>query len=153
MGGSSEFRWPVMGGHRTRIIAAGVHRRVDTEVAVTDAAAAAPEDVAVADPGAGAALGLAVDPATVGPSPDPAHAPDLAPPPSLGLPGDPSPSRHPSPGPDPDRGPDPDLEPPHQPQRGNLNLDPGLRAPQNLLKRKELYPLRKKMHQINEKST
>lgn len=118
-----------------------------------DAAAAAPEDAAVVDPGAGAALGPAVDPVTVGPSPDLAHAPDLAPPLSLGLPGDPNPSRHPSPDPDPGRGQDPGLEAPHQSQRGNLNLDPGLRAPPNLPKRKELYPLRKMMHQINEKPT
>ncbi|PKK25530.1 serine/arginine-rich splicing factor 2 [Columba livia] len=108
------------------------------------------EDAVAADLEAGAALDPAVGPATVGPNPDLAHGLGLAPPPSPGLPGDPSQSPRLSldPGPGQDRG--PDLEALPLPQRGNPTLDPGLRALPSLQKKKELYPPRNMMHQINE---
>ncbi|KFV78029.1 hypothetical protein N308_13362, partial [Struthio camelus australis] len=106
------------------------------------------EDAVAADLEAGAAPDPAVGPATVGPNPGLAHALDLAPPRSLGLPGDPSQSPRPSPDHGPGRDLGPDLEALHLSQRGNLTPDPDRRALPSLQKKKEPYPLRKTMHQI-----
>ncbi|KFP25545.1 hypothetical protein N325_10708, partial [Colius striatus] len=107
-------------------------------------------DAAAAAPGAGAARGPAAGPATAAPSPDLAHALGLVPPPSPDLPGGPSQSPRLSPDPDPGQDPGPGLEALLLPQRENPTLDPGLRALPSLRKKKELYPLRNMMHQINE---
>ncbi|KFO94516.1 hypothetical protein N320_05461, partial [Buceros rhinoceros silvestris] len=108
------------------------------------------EDAVAADLGAGAVLDPAVGPATVDPNPDLAHALGPAPPRSPGLPGDPSQSPHLSPDPGPGQDPGPDLEVLPLPQRGSPTLDPGLRVLPSLPKKKELYPPRNMMHQINE---
>ncbi|KFP34762.1 hypothetical protein N324_01780, partial [Chlamydotis macqueenii] len=110
--------------------------------ALGDAVAAALEVGAAPDPGVG--------PATVDPNPGLAHALDLAPPRSPGLPGDRSQSPRLSPDPGPGQDPGPDLGALPLPQRGNPTLDPGLRALPSLRKKKELYPPRNMMHQINE---
>ncbi|KGL73475.1 hypothetical protein N309_09535, partial [Tinamus guttatus] len=105
-------------------------------------------DAVAVDLEAGVALDPAVGPATVGPSPGLAHALGLVPPRSPDLPGGPSQSPHLSPdhGPGQDLG--PGLEALHLPQRGNLTPDPGQRALPSLQRKKEPYPLRKMMQQI-----
>ncbi|KFW84263.1 hypothetical protein N305_09045, partial [Manacus vitellinus] len=108
------------------------------------------EDAVAADLEAGAALDPAVGPVTADPNPGLVHALGLVPPPSPGLPGDPSQSPHLSPDPGPGQDPGPDLEALPLLQRGNPTLDPDLRALPSLRKKKELYPPRNMMLQLNE---
>lgn len=147
---SSACRWPATAAPPTRTTAGVARRRAATGAVAMAAAAAALEDAVAADLEAGAALDPAVGPATVDPNPGLAHALGLAPPRSPGLPGDPSQSPRLSPDPGPGQDPGPDLEALPLPQRGNPTLDPGLRALPSLRKKKELYPPRNMMHQINE---
>lgn len=148
--GSSACRWPATAARPTRTTAAAGRRPAGTAAAATAAAAAALEDAVAADLEAGAALGLAVGPATVDPNLGLAHVLGLVPPPSPDLPGDPSQSPHLSPDLGPDQDPVPDLEALPLPQRGNPTPDPGLRALPSLRKKKELYPPRNMMLQLNE---
>ncbi|KFU88819.1 hypothetical protein M959_13334, partial [Chaetura pelagica] len=108
------------------------------------------EDAVAAGLEAGAALDPAVGPATVDPNPGLAHALGLVPRPSPDQPGDQSQSHRLSPDPGPGQDPGLDLEALPLPQRGNPTLGQGLRALPSLRKKKELYPPRNMMHQIQE---